>query len=179
MNTPHQRRSDTARPYEIRTLVHWNQSQAEFEADRREAAREIPWIVVRFGLVIGLALWGFQIAMRRYAPGELPLNWVMAGAGLYALLGLIFMLLLPRWPRRVGEYRLTTRGIVQPQRRRFQRARWSWLTGFYVERDGRSVMLLGSRKARYRIELPGDQRDDIILRELRERLPETPNVPRA
>lgn len=114
--------------------------------------------------------------MRRYS-AEVSLNWVMVGAGLYAILGLVFMLVLPRWHRRPGEYRPTTRGIVQPSRRgRLQFAHWSWLTGFYVEADRRGLVLLGKPRARYRFELPGDQRDEIILSEVRERLPEMPSV---
>jgi hypothetical protein len=86
-----------------------------------------------------------------------------------------YYFVLPRWRMTPGEYRLSKRGIVRPNS--FERPgflSWRRWDAYQVEAaaGGRVLRLFKKGSERERIPLPGDERDEMILDEVRRRLRE-------
>jgi len=154
------------------TIVRWEESAAEFEAARRRAWSGLLWTALRFVLILGPALWGFWWTLRRYSP-EMPAGRLLLGGVLYSCAAFVFYFVVARWRIERGEYRVTTRGIVPPNP--YDRmGSWLWRRwdAYRVEAaaGGRVLRLFKKGSERNRIPLPGDERDEMIVNEVRRRL---------
>lgn len=135
-------------------------------------------MVLRTAVVCGGVVFGFCVFAARYAP-QVPVKWVaLIGSGYFGLWALDLRI---QAGRRHGPYayRLTTRGIAR-WRGRHGLLRWEPLRGFWVEFEEetglgcRIIVLLRTRSSAVRVPLPGDERDAVILAEVRRHVREVP-----
>jgi hypothetical protein len=154
-------------------LVRWTTPQGLFDAWSRRDGRRLCWMALRIAIVSGLSLWGLCVVLRRIN-SDLPTRSVVVlfGSQLALMCGSLLCTGLRKG--KPGEYQLTSDGLVIIGRRR-PLLQWERFTGYRVKSDNdlpsHGVLLLFQKGAGPRhVALPGDERDRLIMCEVRKRL---------
>ena len=154
-------------------LVRWTTPQALFDSWSRRDSLQLRWMAVRIAGLSSLALWGFCVVLARVDP-SLPARRVVlvVGAQVFILCGSFVWISLRK--RKPNEYQLTTAGIVRTGLEH-PLVRWERLSGYRVKADEQFdsyavVTLFRKRGSPCRVPLPGDDRDRLIMVEVRKRL---------
>lgn len=161
-------------------LAKWIVPQAIHEAMWTRRRREVRWLAVLTVVASALSVGVFASLKRRYAPGSPMRGEVGLLVVLTALVG-VWVFAFGRVKRVPGEFRLTSEGIVAPPGEGGRR-QWTSCTGYRVEFREESVApyrvlsLLPNDANQSVIPLPGDDRDRIILAEVRKHLREAPRA---
>ena len=159
-------------------LAKWTVPQVIHEAVWSRRRREVRWLAVLTAVASLLCVGIFGWVKRRYAPGS-PMGGEVALLVVFTAIVGAWVVAFERMKRVPGEFRLTSEGIAGPPKEGGRR-RWTSCTGYRVEFREDSVApyrvlsLLPNDANRSVIPLPGDERDQIILAEVRKHLREVP-----